>query len=926
MKNTKQGRSFFMIVNTMIFSPFLRRIGVFLLCFFILVGCTKVIEGNPMIVQNQTVFSDTIFPVVWVKGDPGLFQPLYPNKTPLPPNAVVQDRVYLDNEGIELMYRSDKKLEINYRYITMSGRELVTGALDSELTEVSTDGFKELLTVESSKEASKKAENNYDIKVPSVEGLELGGSYLLELQMIKDETLGYVYLPVIFSDKSMNDAMIAKASEYLDSYLIKNSESLMGVKRISIHAESEATSKVNISYTAAIRLNGAFEYYDKKLVYQWEKSTKELVLQNEFKTSKQRYVYYDAIKGWDIGKYIKDNEISDQRQILTSQNNRYTAIFNDREIVLYDAENETMSEVYKLDRLDSDYVIDEYYHHALRIYGVNNNGEVFFSVYGYINDSMVYNQMTGVGIYYYHDHSLEVVSYMEKAMSLQQLGSFVNDSIYFDEDREFFYVFDNAMLYSIDGTSGKSEYIESFIEGNLDAKNGIIYWANQDTKYNQSINFINLNQRDLRITNLYTTGTYKHLLAIDQQGIIVGGYRVEDTYEQLDGRIVFLYHEMLIYNFDGELIKKYESDVAAQQYFGDAYFDEASDSFESDLLKIKYNTSSNVKNSRISFENTGERLSLLQSGDDTHAAKAIAAFVTDSIISVKALKHLETQFMEKLTSYERQVRALNEYILPLKTFYTVEDAAGNQYFATDYLKALLIGKDKTAYTISKIFYSEQEKWTQQLLFDSKSLKSEIQLENIKIIPQRPELPRGCEVTSLAILLDYYLEESPDKMTLASKIKKSTQAYRIENGFVQFSNMHEEFAGSMDNLNQEGLGVYIEPVIDLADQYLPNQIVNISGSSFKQVLTFVSMNRPVLVIIPNRYEAVPDYSIEVWNTPSGYIEVSYQEHSVVIMGFDESYVYYSDPSKGIIDKKPKNSFEEAWMSMGAQAMMVQKINE
>jgi uncharacterized protein YvpB len=52
-----------------------------------------------------------------------------------------------------------------------------------------------------------------------------------------------------------------------------------------------------------------------------------------------------------------------------------------------------------------------------------------------------------------------------------------------------------------------------------------------------------------------------------------------------------------------------------------------------------------------------------------------------------------------------------------------------------------------------------------------------------------------------------------------------------------------------------------------------------------------------------------------------MEVTYLEHSVVIVGYDETYVYLNDPQQGRIIKQPRISFEIGWENQGSQALVV-----
>jgi len=78
------------------------------------------------------------------------------------------------------------------------------------------------------------------------------------------------------------------------------------------------------------------------------------------------------------------------------------------------------------------------------------------------------------------------------------------------------------------------------------------------------------------------------------------------------------------------------------------------------------------------------------------------------------------------------------------------------------------------------------------------------------ISQLPELPRGCEVTALSMLLEYHNIDS-DKMKLAKKMKRDPTPYQKREGKIRFGNPHNGFVGDMYSLANPGLGVYHEPV-------------------------------------------------------------------------------------------------------------------
>ena len=188
-----------------------------------------------------------------------------------------------------------------------------------------------------------------------------------------------------------------------------------------------------------------------------------------------------------------------------------------------------------------------------------------------------------------------------------------------------------------------------------------------------------------------------------------------------------------------------------------------------------------------------------------------------------------------------------------------------------------------------------------------------------VIWQMPELPRGCEVTSLAMLLqDGGIEV--DKLTLAKEVKKNPAEYKLDNGKIYFGDPNEGFVGNMYTYTQPGLGVYHKPIAELAAKYLPGHVKDMTGTDFQELKTHLSDGRPVWVIINTQYKRIDESLFQTWYTPNGAVRVTVKEHSVLLTGYDQEYVYFNDPLTNVKNKKaPMHDFEDAWVQMGRQAI-------
>ena len=203
------------------------------------------------------------------------------------------------------------------------------------------------------------------------------------------------------------------------------------------------------------------------------------------------------------------------------------------------------------------------------------------------------------------------------------------------------------------------------------------------------------------------------------------------------------------------------------------------------------------------------------------------------------------------------------------------------------------------------------------ILDDNDLTGSAQIDSIPLVLQYPELPRGCEITSLAMILQYRGYDV-DKMELAEKIVYEPFESK---GFK--GNMHDGFVGAMDTLDEDGLGVYVEPIIKLAKKYASFwKVKNLTGEEPEALYAALEDGNPVWVLTNARFQQLPDEQFLTWETEEGSMHVTYRQHSVVMTGYDENYVYVNDPMKSETNiALDRANFEAAWVQMGSQAMYI-----
>jgi len=190
--------------------------------------------------------------------------------------------------------------------------------------------------------------------------------------------------------------------------------------------------------------------------------------------------------------------------------------------------------------------------------------------------------------------------------------------------------------------------------------------------------------------------------------------------------------------------------------------------------------------------------------------------------------------------------------------------------------------------------------------------------SVPLIKQNPELRYGCEVTSLAMVLNY-ADVKTSKMELYHLIQKDPDPLiKSPNGdILRWGNPADGFVGDMTG-RRAGYAVFDMPMVRLINKKLPGRAVNLTNQPFDRILAHVSSGYPVVVWTTGDYR-LPD-RWEGWYHGKQFIRTPLDLHAVVLVGYDANHVYLNDPLSGKKQVRvSKGQFILSWNALQKRAV-------
>ncbi|MCD8326238.1 MAG: C39 family peptidase [Lachnospiraceae bacterium] len=195
--------------------------------------------------------------------------------------------------------------------------------------------------------------------------------------------------------------------------------------------------------------------------------------------------------------------------------------------------------------------------------------------------------------------------------------------------------------------------------------------------------------------------------------------------------------------------------------------------------------------------------------------------------------------------------------------------------------------------------------------------------DFEIIYQMPELPTGCEIVAMTMVLHYYGYDV-DKTEMASEYLPTAAAsfYYGSDGLKYGPDLNKYFVG--DPFTNAGYICGTEAILTAANSYLQDEdstlkAVDMTGATAEELYELVGRDVPVVVWVT--IGMVERYSTAGWYTEEGeYVEWSSNDHGAVLIGYTEDTVTIADPISGLVEYS-REDFESVFESRGNQCVVL-----
>lgn len=319
------------------------------------------------------------------------------------------------------------------------------------------------------------------------------------------------------------------------------------------------TASVVIDYFISVDVGDVIEYYRVKDYYRFGYTSLRVYLYN-FEREMESIFMPENVSlkksEFKIG-ITEDYDI----HFFTNSTENIMAFIRDRELWSYNAVDNVMTKIFSFKQENTDYIRDVYDQHDIRIMNVDESGNVYFMVYGYMNRGE-YEGRVGVIIYEYECTSgyIKEKAYIPMNTTYQILKEEIGDIVFYNQyDTAYFMIY--KTIYSYNFVSKILTVHAENVDDDaviFNEKGKYAVWQNSNEKA-ESITILLLDTGGTVNINA-ESNTYIKLLNTVDESFLYGFVNKSDAAITNIGTNIYPMYKVILSSREAETLRVYEKE------------------------------------------------------------------------------------------------------------------------------------------------------------------------------------------------------------------------------------------------------------------------------------------------------------------------------------------------------------------------------
>lgn len=316
------------------------------------------------------------------------------------------------------------------------------------------------------------------------------------------------------------------------------------------------TASIQLQYYARVKTDSGEEIYNVKEFYRIRYTSDRMYMLGYERTMDS---YFDvgltslAKSEFKIG--ITENKDID---LTTSDENGKVAFVRNGNLWYYDLAKNLLTQVFSFGSTQEDYLRADYDQHDVRILNMDDNGNIDFTVYGYMNRGD-YEGKVALILYHFSSDSglIQEMVYIPLETTYQMLKEDINDFSYVSQRGIFYFTIDNV-VYSYNISAKRlTPVVEQVTEDNfavMEKGHGIAWVEEKEEK--TSLILMNLETEE-KTEILVPEKEQIRIFGNVGSYVIYGYVRQDDIRETTEGSWIIPAYKLEITGVDGTIQKSY---------------------------------------------------------------------------------------------------------------------------------------------------------------------------------------------------------------------------------------------------------------------------------------------------------------------------------------------------------------------------------